>query len=86
MKSELLLVFFMHDPLDLFDRLFRICLFKKNDHIARFAIFADEKALPKWTCQCVAHTLWAGGKTFDPANLIDRLNLLRESLDSAEVS
>ena len=76
MNLKIVFALFTHDLLDLLDRLFRISAFKKDDDIAGLLILRHEQPAPKRTRQRIGRAFWAGGKTLDASNLIDRLNLL----------
>jgi len=86
MNLKIIFALFMHDLLDLLDRLFRISVFKKDDDIAGLLILRHEQPAPKRTRQRIGRTFWSGGKTLDASNLIDRLNLLGYVLASTQLA
>src|SRR5438876_10474748 len=76
----------MHDSLDAFDRLLWVLVFKEHQDIARFAVLGDQHPAPKRARQRVLKTFRSFSQALDRAYLVDRVDLLREFLDSTQVA
>src|SRR5207248_3969154 len=85
-NSKILLIELVHDPLELTDGLLGVLVFHEHDGVARLAIVRDQEPAPKWARHRVRKILRPIGQTFHRADGTDLLELLRESLQSAEIA
>jgi len=86
-NSKVCLIELMHDALNALDRFFRVfAAFQEDDDIAGLLVFGEQQPAPKRAGQRVLKTFGTIGQTLDRAHLIDRFDLLRESLQPAQVS
>src|SRR5438876_3318145 len=86
MNPKIWRVQLMHDLLEALDRLFRMLAFHENDHVAGLPIGRYQQPAPKRAFDSVVKTFWSFGEALDRVNPADGLGVLRESLDSTQIS
>jgi hypothetical protein len=76
----------VHDSLDALDRLLWVLVFKEHEDVTGFAVLGDQQPAPKRARERVLKTLRSFSQALDRAHLVDRVDLLREFLDSTQVT